>query len=143
MDPRRAANDGGRMDDEVTVGERRYRRHAEGTRRYHTLCGAVAVRRSSYRLVGVHNGPTVVPLDLGAGLWKNATPALAFSVTQGFAAGPLRHYQAEMATAHRRVPSRSTLERIGKRIGGESESAVDDVAPWVRADEPHAEGVAS
>jgi hypothetical protein len=50
-------------------------------------------------------------------LRENATPALAFSVVQGFAERPLRHYQAEMAAAHRHVPSRSTLERMGKRIG--------------------------
>ncbi|HEY0986363.1 MAG TPA: hypothetical protein VGD80_04890, partial [Kofleriaceae bacterium] len=106
-----------RFDNEVNVDGVRYRRHAEGTRQYHTLCGPVVVCRASYRQVGIHNGPTVVPLDLHAGLRENATPALAFSVVQGFAERPLRHYQAEMAAAHRHVPSRSTLERMGKRIG--------------------------
>lgn len=131
------------LDDDVMVAGRRYQRQVAGTVRYHTLCGAVAVRRSSYRQVGVHNGPTVVPLEIRAGIWENATPALAFSVTQGFAAGPLRHYEAGMVAAHRSTPSRSTLERIGKRIGGAMEAAVDDVAPWVRADEACVDGVAS
>jgi hypothetical protein len=131
------------VDDEIVVEGRRYRRSSEGTVRYHTLCGAVAVRRWIYRMVGVHNGPTVVPLELRAGLWENATPALAFSVTQGFAARPLREYEQEMAAAHREVPSRSTLERIGKRIGTTIESKIDETEPWIRATEPRLEGVAS
>jgi hypothetical protein len=131
------------LGDEVMVDGERYRRQTEGTGRYHSLCGTVAVRRAIYRLVGVHNGPTVVPLELCAGLWQNATPALAFSVTQGFASQPLRHYEAEMAAAHRCVPSRSTLERIGKGIGGEIEATLDDAAPWLRAAEPMLDGVRS
>jgi hypothetical protein len=131
------------LDDEVVVGDQRYRRHCDGTAQYHTLCGAIAVRRSIYRQVGVHNGPTVVPLELRAGLWQKATPALAFSVTQGFASQPLRHYQMEMAAAHRCVPSRSTLERIGKGIGGEIEATLVEVEPWIRAAEPFVDGVHS
>jgi len=125
-----------RFGEEVRVDGQLYRRHAAGTRRYHTLCGPVEVRRSSYRQVGVHNGPTVVPLELRAGLRENATPALAFSVLQGFAERPLRHYQAEMAAAHRDVPSRSTLERMGKRIGEAIQAIVTEVEPMIRSTEP-------
>lgn len=121
--------------DEVLVEDVRYRRHSSGERRYHTLCGAVTVRRDSYRMVGVRNGPTVVPLELAAGILEHATPALAFSVTQGFAERPLRHYESEMEAAHRVVPSRSTLERIGKRIGEQLRVAIPVVEPIVRASE--------
>ena len=122
--------------DEVRVAGNAYRRHEVGVKRYHTLCGAVDVRRATYRLVGVHNGPTVVPLELEAGIVENATPALAFSVTQGFAERPLRHYEAEMAGAHRAVPSRSTLERIGKRVGQRVRDALPLVEVVVRTSEP-------
>ena len=125
-----------RFGNEVSVDGQRYRRHAEGTRQYHTLCGPVEVRRASYRQVGVHNGPTVVPLELRAGLRENATPALAFSVVQGFAERPLRHYQAEMSAAHRHVPSRSTLERMGKRTGDAIQAIVTEVEPAIRTAEP-------
>src|SRR5262245_13465018 len=121
---------------EVVVDGQRYRRHVEGTQTYHTLCGPVEVRRASYRQVGIHNGPTVVPLELRAGLRENATPALAFSVVQGFAERPLRHYQAEMTAAHRQVPSRSTLERMGKRIGEAIQAIVTEVEPTIRMAEP-------
>lgn len=131
------------FDDEVVVAGARYRRCGAGTGRYHTLCGAVAVRRGLYRKVGVHNGPTVVPLELRAGIREHATPALAFSVTQAFASRPLRDYELEMAAAHRDVPSRSTLERIGKRIGRAIEASLDEHEPWIRASEPRVEGVHS
>ena len=131
------------LGDEVVVDGQRYRRHDAGTVRYHSLCGAVAVRRHSYRRVGVHNGPTVVPLELRAGIVENATPALAFSVTQGFAERPLRHYEVELAAAHRELPSRSTLERIGKRIGARLVATIEDVEPAIRAEEVSIEGVCS
>lgn len=121
-----------RYGDEVHVDDKRFRRHESGVRRYHTLCGAIDVRRDSFRLVGVHNGPTVVPLELEAGIVENGTPALAFSVIQGFAERPLRHYQDEMRAAHREVPSRSTLERIGKRLGDRIRGALPVIEPIVR-----------
>lgn len=124
-----------RYGSDVRVDGRTYRRHASGARRYHTLCGPVEVVRDTYRLVGVHNGPTVVPLEVEAGIVENATAALAFSVTQGFAERPLRHYEAEMAAAHRAVPSRSTLERIGKRVGQRLRDVLPLVENVVRASE--------
>lgn len=122
-----------RYGDEVLVSGQRYRRHSSGVRRYHSLCGAVAVRRHLYRQVGVHNGPTVVPLEIEAGLLENATPALAVSVSQAFASMPLRHYQAEMQAAHRVVPSRSTLERICKRVGARIHDELPAIEPILRA----------
>jgi hypothetical protein len=124
-----------RYEDEVLVDDQRYRRHASGVRRYHSLCGSVAVRRDSYRLVGVHNGPTVVPLEIEAGIIENATPALAHSAIQAFATMPLRHYEDEMRAAHRAIPSRSTLERVGKRIGAAVREALPVIEPIVRSRE--------
>jgi hypothetical protein len=129
--------------DEVTVDERTYRRHGEGTVRYHTLCGPVAVRRPIYRLVGVHNGPTVVPLEIAAGLRERATPALVSSTLQAFAAMPLREYETVMAAAHRALPSRSTLERISKRAGAQIEDTIAAIEPTIRANEPWLDGVCS
>ncbi len=121
--------------DEVRVGGHRYRRHSKGTVRYHSLCGPVEVTRETYRQVGVHNGPTVVPLELDAGIVENATPALAVSVLQGFATMPLRHYEEEMRAAHRTVPSRSTLERIAKRTGAAIRNELPVIEPKLRARE--------
>lgn len=100
---------------EVLVDGVRYRRHSTGRARYHSLCGSIKTTRGCYRKVGVHNGPTVIPLELAAGIIQNGTPALVRSVMLGFATMPLRHYEAEMREAARVVPSRTVLERIGKR----------------------------
>ena len=120
----------------MVIDGRRYVRQQRGACCYHTLAGPVVVRRESIRLVGMHNGPTVVPLEVRAGLRERSTPALAFSITQGFAERPLRHYELEMRAAYRHTPSRSTLERIGKRVSAALETMVTDAEPAIRNAEP-------
>ena len=41
------------------------------------------MERATYRLVGQHNGPTVVSLELAIGIRENATSTLLHSVVQG------------------------------------------------------------
>ena len=129
-----------RYGEQILVDGQRYKRHASGVGRYHSLCGTVSVRRHSYRLVGVHNGPTVIPLELEAGIIENATSALSASVVRAFASMPLREYEAQMEAAHRDVPSRSTLERIGKRTGVAIRDALPLIEPLLRAREVGPEG---
>ena len=115
--------------DRVRVDGVVYARHQEGTVGYHSLCGPLAVRRATYREVGERNGPTVVPLELAAGLIDGATPALAYRVALGYAQGPSRHAEEQMHADHRQPPSRSTLERLGKAIG----TRTHRVAPRIEA----------
>ena len=58
--------------------------------RYFTLCGAVDIERWTYREMGVRNGPTLVPLDLDAGLVERTTPALGFRIALGYAKDHMR-----------------------------------------------------
>jgi hypothetical protein len=118
--------------DQVVVDGLRYRRHEMGRGTYHSLCGPVEVHRDTFRRMGVHNGPTIVPMDLIAGIVEGATPAFAFSAAQGYAAMPLRHYEAELRAAHRVPPCRSTLERLAKRLGDAVRAALPTVEPIVR-----------
>ena len=60
--------------DFVEYQGRQYRRHEPGTGRYFSLCGDLDVTRDSYRQMGVHNGPTIIPLELEAGILGSATP---------------------------------------------------------------------
>jgi hypothetical protein len=129
--------------DEILVDGIRYRRHELGEVEYHTLCGSVAVRRHSYRQVGVHNGPIIVPLDLAAGMIERTTPALAFSIAQGFATTTSREYEKHMHAAHRSPPSRSTVERVGHRIGADMERTLPTIEAVVRADEDLPPGIAT
>jgi len=123
------------LDDELVVDDRHFRQHQEGTFAYHSLNGPLEVRRFTYREVSVRNGPTVVPLELAAGLVEGATPALGYSVTLGYAQGDLRSYEESMAAAHRVLPSRSTVERFAKTIGNKAQSAAPRIEAYLRQSE--------
>ena len=117
---------------EVEVDGRIYRRHAPGTVRYFTLCGALDLERWTYREVGVRNGPTIVPLDLEAGVVAQATPALGFRVALGYAKDHMRSCEEDMRADHLCPPSRSTLERLAKAIGRQAKRVAPRVEPRLR-----------
>jgi hypothetical protein len=126
--------------DQVRVEGVLYERHHEGTVVYHSLCGPLEVRRATYREVGERNGPTVVPLDVATGLIEGATPALAYRVALGYAQGPGRHAEEQMQADHRRPPSRSTLERLGKAIGTQTHRVAPRIEAALRREETVPEG---
>lgn len=134
-----------RHSDRLKIDGRCYRRHQIGTVQYHTLVGDVSVERWTYREIGVRNGPTVVPLDLAAGIIHRATPALAYSIAHGYGAGPTRHYEAQLKAAHRILPTHATVERLAHAIGGCAARDVVAIEAMVRAHEDvpeHAHAVA-
>jgi len=126
--------------DEVRVGSSIYHRHEPGIVGYHSLCGDIEVMRHTYRDVSRRNGPTCVPLDLSVGMIEGATPAFARSVAEGIADMPSRRYEALLVAAHRRPPSRSTLDRLVKAIGNEVKRDAPILASLVRATESLPEG---
>ena len=126
--------------DHVRIEGVLYERHHDGTVVYHSLCGPLPVRRTTYRESGERNGPTVVPLDLATGLIEGATPALAYRVALGYAQGPGRHAEEQMHADHRRPPSRSTLERLGKAIGTHTHRTAPRLEPVLRSEETVPEG---
>ena len=109
-----------------------YRQHQPGRVDYHSLCGPLSVQRATYRRMGERNGPTIVALELEAGLMQRATPALAFAVAQGHAKSPSRDVEQDLRAAHRRPPSRSTVERMGRVLGGKLKAALPRIEPEVR-----------
>jgi hypothetical protein len=124
---------------ELWIGGLLYRRHLTGTVKYFSLCGELNVRRFTYRHLGERNGPTLVPIELVSGLVEGATPALAFSLAQGFAKAPIRSVEQDLRAACRLPPSRSTLDRMAKAIGRRVRASVESIEPVVR----RAEEVAS
>jgi hypothetical protein len=106
----------GSFGDEVLVEGVPYKRHQPGTWTYHGLSGRLEVPRDTYRQKGVRNGPTVVPLELVAGIVEGATPALAYNVAHGYAQHDMRQHGDALSAAHRVPPPRATLERLAKRI---------------------------
>lgn len=74
------------LPDDIAVGSERrtYRVHQPGAAVHLFLFGELRVQRRTHREVGVRNGPTVVAVELLAGIIEGATPAFAFNVTQGY-----------------------------------------------------------
>jgi hypothetical protein len=102
--------------DEVLADGVLYKRHLPGTETYHSLSGGLEVPRDTFRQKGVHNGPTIVPLELVAGIVEGATPALGYNVAHGYAQHDMRQHGDALSAAHRVPPPRATLERLAKRI---------------------------
>jgi hypothetical protein len=111
-----------------------YRRHCPGTVAYHSLVGALRVRRYTYRECGRH-GATHVPLELAAGLMERMTPALARCVAIGYAHMPLRTCEELMVAGGMRPPSRSTLDRAARDLGAYAVACNAEIEPVVRANE--------
>jgi hypothetical protein len=117
-----------------------YQRHQPGTVTYFTLCGALEIERWTYREMGVRNGPTIVPLELEAGLVEHGTPALGFRIALGYAKDHMRSCEEDMKADHRSPPSRSTLERMAKSIGTDARRVAPRIEPRLRRAETVPDG---
>jgi len=122
-------------DVDLRIDGRVYRRHEAGTVSYHSLTGPLTVERSTYREVGVRNGPTVVPLELEAGIMERVTPAMAQRLVLGHGDGNSRRLWRELMASHRCPPSRSTLQRIATTLGGELAKHGASIEAELREDE--------
>src|SRR3989442_5833573 len=76
--------------DRVQIDGTVFARHEAGNAEYHSLCGSLLVRRATYRKTGERNWPTVVPLELAAGLTARGSPTLADRGALGHSPGPRR-----------------------------------------------------
>lgn len=112
-----------------------YKRHCEGQATYHSLCGPLEVGRDSYRKVGVHNGPTAIPLEVDAGLMEGLTPAMAQSVASGYASATLRDYLDTLTRAYRCAPPLATVERKAKALAEQARAATMAIEPVLRQHE--------
>ena len=101
----------------VGMGHRIYREHQPGAATYLSRFGELRVRRRSFREVAVRNGPTVIALELCAGLIEGATAAFACSVSEGCGLHDMRKHQKVLDSRRRHVPPRATLERLAMRLG--------------------------
>lgn len=112
-----------------------YEPHQPGEVVYHSLCGPLGVRRWTYRRQGVRNGPTLVPLEIVAGIVERASPAFGYYVGQGYAQMSSRELCADLKAAYRCPPSRSCLEDMAKRLGTSVRESLDELEPIVRMQE--------
>ena len=126
--------------DRVLINGEEYKLHEPATGTYYSLVGGVEIRRATYRQVGVRNGPTVVAVELLAGIIEGATPALSYDVAQGYAEHDMRSHGRLLESAYRVPPPRATLERLAKRLALSAQQAVPKLEPVLRQLEALPEG---
>jgi hypothetical protein len=115
----------------VEVGGVVYRRLNQDAKcTYCTLRGDVVVNRHLYREEGVRNGPTVVPMDLQAGIVDSRyTPAAAVGMARLAQAMPSREAEATCESLHVLPYSRSEHFRMGVEMGGRWDDTRDLAEP--------------
>jgi len=107
---------------------------------FYSLNGTLEVDRFVLRDQGVRNGPTIDPVALAAGLMEGATPALAYSITEGYAERDMRQHRRTLTSAHRLPPSRSTMERIASSLAKEAHRVAPGIQGRLRRGEALPEG---
>jgi hypothetical protein len=129
---------------EIEVKDKRYRRLEQPSGAQYQGCwGAHDVEEPLYRLLGVHNGPTIKPIELRAGIVENMTPDLAHIVGALTADGNSREVWRTMRTVGLVPPSRSFLEKRAGEVAAELASSVEKLEAAVRAVESLPEEIAS
>jgi len=107
---------------------------------FYSLNGSLNVNRFRLRRQGVRNGATIDPVALAAGLVEGATPALAYSIAEGYAERDMRQHLRTLTSAHRRPPSRSTMERIATGLAKEAHRVAPGIQGRLRRGEALPEG---
>jgi hypothetical protein len=103
---------------EVVVGGKRYRRlkgRSRGT--YMGRWGRHVIEEPLYREVGVHNGPTIKPVELVAGIIENMTPDLARVAGAAMARVGSRAVVDVMRVFGMNPPSRAFMSKRVTRLG--------------------------
>ena len=132
-------------DDEVDIGGTRYRRLDQASSAvYFGRWGTHEVKEPLYREVGVHNGPTVKPIERRVGMVaRRMTPDLARIVGELSADGNSRQVESTMRTTGLVPPSRSFLEKRVQQMAGELAAQVKQLEAKARAVESVPDEVAS
>jgi len=132
-------------DDEVDIGGTRYRRLGQPSSAiYFGRWGTHEVKEPLYREVGVHNGPTVKPIEHRVGMVaRRMTPDLARIVGELSAEGNSRQVESTMRTTGLVPPSRSFLEKRVRQMAGQLAAQVEQLEEKARAVESVPDEVAS
>lgn len=120
--------------DEVEVDGERYRRLGQpSSADYHGRWGAHHVKEPLYRQVGVHNGPTIKPVELKAGIVEGMTPDMARIVGELSAEHTSRQVVTTMRAVGLVAPGRATLEKDVKRMAHELGQQIEHLEDAARA----------
>jgi len=130
--------------DEVEVEGRRYRRMSQSSSTcYAGAWGRHVVNEPLYRQVGIHNGPTIKPIELRAGVVEHMLPSFARIVGEFMAEGTSRKAVRLLRAVGLAPPSRAFLEKRATRMGAEIAATAAALEEAARAVQPPPKGVAS
>ena len=105
--------------------------------------GVHFIEEPLYRKVGVHNGPTVKPIELRAGIIEHMTPDMARVVGELSACESSRQIVRTLRATGLHTPSRAFLARRVSKMSEEIEEAVSQLEEAARAAETIPADVAS
>lgn len=132
-------------DDEVEIDGRRYRKLEQPSSAvYYGRWGPHEMEEPLYREIGVHNGPTIKPIERRVGIvTRRMTPDLARIVGELGADGNSREIEKTLRIIGMVAPSRSFLEKHLQQMAGELAEQVEELEAEARALESLPEEVAS
>jgi len=130
--------------DEVEVEGRRYRRLEQASSAtYHSRWGSHEIEEPLYREVGVHNGPTIKPIELRVGIIEHMTPDMARVVGELSADRSSRGVERTLRATGLVPPSRAFLAKRTTEMGVEIADQVGRLEQTARDAEPVPAEVAS
>jgi hypothetical protein len=119
--------------DEVVVDGRRYRRlEQDSSATYHGRWGSHHIDEPLYREVGVHNGPTIKPIEFRAGIIEHMTPDMARVVGELSADKSSRGVERTLRATGLVPPSRAFLAKHTTEMGIEIADQVRDLEQVAR-----------
>ncbi len=121
----------------VEVDGCRYRRLAQpSAATYHGRWGDHHVEEALYRKVGVHNGPTIKPIELRMGIVQNMTPDMARIVGELGAEAGSRTVAKMLRVTGLVPPSRAVLAKRTTAMATEIADDIETFEQTARAAEP-------
>lgn len=130
--------------EEVEVEGRRYRRLEQASSAtYHSRWGSHEIEEPLYREVGVHNGPTIKPIELRVGIIEHMTPDMARVVGELSADRSSRGVERTLRATGLVPPSRAFLAKRTTEMGVEIADQVGGLEQTARDAEPVPAEVAS
>lgn len=116
----------------IEVEGRRYRRLEQASSAtYHSRWGSHPIEEPLYREVGVHNGPTIKPLELRVGIIEHMTPDMARIVGELSADKSSRGVERTLRVTGLVPPSRAFLAKHTTEMGieiADQAAALEQVA---------------
>jgi hypothetical protein len=119
--------------DEVEVDGRRYRRLDQASSAtYYGRYGSHPIEESLYREVGVHNGPTIKPIELQMGIIEHMTPDMARVVGELSADRSSRGVERTLRAVGLIPPSRAFLAKRTTEMGRQIADQVQNLEQAAR-----------